>query len=811
MDRLKLILAGGAIGLIVWLLYPPRQLDRDADQSNVVEIMYMGPLGPIRDAMADAVSEFERQSVEAHRRDPSRPIYRVISCQTAAKDPGENPTRFLVSVAGGMPPDVIFFDRYAIAEWAARGAFDPLDDYIAADVSAGRTDAPGREQFYPAAWDEAMYAGKLYGIPASIDDRALLYNVDLFIRAGLVDEQGNARPPQTWEEMIEYSRRLVEFDSGGRMTRAAFIPDYREGWLYHYGWLNDADFVSPDGKRVQLDSPAVVEALQFMKATADAQGGYAPLAAFKASFQGESLDPFFTGKLAMKVEGSWAFDGLMHHAPGLNFAAAPLPRPARLTDKPPLSFSGGWAYAIPSTARNKQAAWEFIRFMTGEQSVRIQMASDKDKYESMGRPYIPYQQPRIAMNEFGYSHYVADNPTIPDRVKRAARLYNDLLPLSRFRPSTVVGQLMWSTQKNAVQSTLYGAQSPAAALAEANDMCQRALDRHLSPPTGSVIRSWTWFFVLYGAMLLIGAAAAFVWHIRHHPSGTLTRRQWPGGIIAASPWLIGFIVFGGGPMLFSLVISFTDYDILNPPRWAGLKNYTLLFSGEDRVLPHALWNTVYMVIAVPLTMAVSLAIALLLNASIRAMPMWRTFFYLPAIVPLVATAVLWVWLLNPDGGLINLILRAFGLPEPLWLQSADWSKPSLILMRLWAAGGGMIMWLAGPKSIPPSLYEAAEVDGASSWQQFWSITIPQLTPYIFFNLIMGLIGTFQSFADAFVMTQGGPVNSTLFYVYHLFNHAFRYGNMGYASAMAWLLLVIVLVLTLIQLRTSRRWVHYESE
>ena len=210
-------------------------------------------------------------------------------------------------------------------------------------------------------------------------------------------------------------------------------------------------------------------------------------------------------------------------------------------------------------------------------------------------------------------------------------------------------------------------------------------------------------------------------------------------------------------------------------------------------------------------MAASLAVALLLNQNIRGMAAWRTFFYLPAIVPMVAASILWIWIFNPQGGAINLMLEKIGVEGPRWLQSADWSKPSLIVMGLWGAGGGMIIWLAGLKGIPQSLYEAASVDGANTWQQFRYVTLPQLTPYIFFNLIMGLIGTFQIFGQAFIMTQGGPENSTLFYVYHLFNNAFRYGRMGYASAMAWVLFAIVLVLTVIQMKLARRWVHYGEE
>lgn len=811
MERWKAISIAVCLALIVWALYPSRQLGEKSDD-NVVEISYMGPYGPIADAMADAVREFERQSVEAHKKDPKHPIYRVVSSQTASKDYVADPTRFLISIAGDMPPDVLYFDRYAIAEWAARGAFDPLDDFIAKDAAAGIADTPDPGKFYKSVWGEAVYDGKSYGIPCAVDDRALLYNADLLIRAGYVDEHGNAKPPRTWEELEEYSKKLCEVDHSGKYKTVGFIPDYGDAWLYQYGWANGGEFVSDDGRKITLNSPRVVEALQFMRKLADDQGGYEKLSAFKASFQNDALDPFYLGKVAMKLDGVWCLESLSKYARDLNFAAAPFPRPKALLDAGagPQSFCGGWAYAIPSKARNKQAAWEFIRFMAGEKSARIQLESDRVTAESQGQPFVPKQQPMREMNEWAYQHYVVENRQLLPRYKDAMKVFNDLLPVSRFRPVTPVGQMLWSAHKSAMQSALYGSQSPQAALDEANAIVQRSLDRFLSPPVGRRIDSWNWFFVMYGVLLLLGVIIAFVLHLKKYPGGTLTRRQWPGGILCASPWLIGFIIFGGGPFLFSFIISFCDYDVLNPPSFVGLKNYRLMAT-DDRLLPIALWNTAYMVIAVPLQMVVGLLIALLLNQSIRVIAFWRTLFYLPAIVPMVASAVLWVWLLNPEGGLINLALHAVGIEGPLWLQSAQWSKPALILMKLWTAGGGIIIWLAGLKAIPASLYEAAEVDGASNWQQFWSITIPQLTPYIFFNLIMGLIGTFQIFGEAFVMTQGGPVNSTLFYVYHLFNHAFRYGNMGYASAMAWLLYAIVLGLTIFQLRTSKRWVHYESD
>lgn len=815
MDALKPISIVILTSVVVWMLYPSRQLAR-TEQQDVVEIVYMGPGGPIAGATEDAVREFERLSIEAHKRDASRPIYRVISGQNACKDYTADPTRFLVSVAGGMPPDVIYFDRYAIAEWAARGAFDALDDYIARDLRAGRTDTPQRDRFFASVWDEAVYGGKVYGIPCSVDDRALYYNADLLIRAGLVDERGQARPPRTWEQLEEYAARLCEYDENGRMVRAGIIPDFGNTFLYVYGYSNGAEFLSADGKRIQLNEPRVLEALEFMTRLALVQGGYEKLSAFKGSFQSDALDPFAVGKIAMKIDGVWWLETLGNFAGDMNFGVAPIPRPKAILDAggAPVSFSGGWAYAIPASARHKEAAWEFIRFMSSERAMRMIMESERGVAESQGRTFMPKLQVLPALNEWAHSHYVVNNPQLPPRFREAREVFNDLLPYSRFRPSTPVGQLLWTAHLSATQAALYETLSPKAALDEGTDIAQRALDRFLTPPSGTAINSWKWFFVLYGILLAGGAAGALWWQRRRQPDRGLARRQWGGGVVCAAPWLIGFIVFGGGPMLFSLLISFCDYDMLSVPRLVGTQNYRLMFA-EDRLMPIALWNTLFMVLAVPLQMAVSLAIALLLSQSIRAMALWRTLFYLPAIVPMVAAAVLWVWVFNPEGGLINLLLKpvlaVFGTSPPAWLQSQQWSKPALIGMNLWAAGGGMIIWLAGLKSIPQSLYEAAEVDGANAWQQFRSITIPQLSPYIFFNLVIGLIGAFQIFSQAFVMTEGGPVNSTLFYVYHLFNHAFRYGNMGYASAMAWVLLLIVLVLTMIQLRLSKRWVHYEAE
>lgn len=286
------------------------------------------------------------------------------------------------------------------------------------------------------------------------------------------------------------------------------------------------------------------------------------------------------------------------------------------------------------------------------------------------------------------------------------------------------------------------------------------------------------------------------------------RRDLRNGLLFTSPWLVGLVVFTIYPILASIYFSFTDYSVLKPPRWVGLGNYITLFT-TDTLFPTALYNTLYYAaIALPLGIIGSVALALLLNRRVAGMSIYRTIFYLPNVVPAVAMSVLWIWLLNPNYGLFNSILKGIGLPGVPWLTSPDWSKPSLILMSLWGIGGSMVIYLAGLQDIPEHLYEAADLDGANAWQKTRHVTLPMLTPTIFFNLVMSLVGVFSYFTQAFIMTNGGPIDSTLFYMLYLYRNAFMYFKMGYASAMAWILFVIVVSLTLFVFRSSGRWVYY---
>ena len=278
-----------------------------------------------------------------------------------------------------------------------------------------------------------------------------------------------------------------------------------------------------------------------------------------------------------------------------------------------------------------------------------------------------------------------------------------------------------------------------------------------------------------------------------------------------SPWLLGFFLLAAGPMLFSLYMSFTDWEIFGETTWVGMANYKdLLF--DNRLFWKTLWNTLfYTGIGVPLGLVCGYLLAVLLNTKVRFMGVFRTIFYLPSIVPAVASSLLWVLIFQPEFGLANALLDYLHLPTSKWLLSETMVKPALIIMSLWGVGGGMVIYLAGLQGVPQSLYEAAEIDGAGKLSKFWNITIPMTSHVIFFNLIMGLIGSFQVFTQAYIMSGGGPNYASLFYVHYLYQNAFQFFKMGYASALAWILFIIILIFTLLQFKFFGKKVYYEFD
>jgi multiple sugar transport system permease protein len=300
---------------------------------------------------------------------------------------------------------------------------------------------------------------------------------------------------------------------------------------------------------------------------------------------------------------------------------------------------------------------------------------------------------------------------------------------------------------------------------------------------------------------------------RRRLMGKAARREERAGYLFAAPWLVGVVIFLIGPIVASVILSLTNWNLITPARWVGLENYQEMI--DDRDFQQSIRVTLYyVVLAVPLYQIVGVALAVLLNLRLRGMYLFRTILFLPAVLSGVAVAVLWVQLLNADVGVVNQVLRAVGLDDPpRWLQSTTWAVPAVVLMGLWGIGSGAIIYLAGLQNIPPALYQAAKIDGARTWATFRYITLPLLTPTLLFTLLIGVIGAFQIFDVAYILggSRGGTRGSLLFYVLNLWNEGFRNGRFGYASALAWVLVVVAAIVIVLILKTSSRWVYYESE
>jgi multiple sugar transport system permease protein len=308
-----------------------------------------------------------------------------------------------------------------------------------------------------------------------------------------------------------------------------------------------------------------------------------------------------------------------------------------------------------------------------------------------------------------------------------------------------------------------------------------------------------------------GSLAAAVLRLRRLGYDTPGRaREALWGYLFVLPWLIGLLAFTAGPIVASFALSLSKYDVIRSPELVGPANYLRAFF-EDELFWGSLGRTFrYAILAVPLGLAGSLVLAVLLNRGLRGTLVFRTLYFMPHLTPAVAAAILWTWLLHPEVGPVNYLLASVGMGKPGWFASPQWALPSIVMVSLWTYWGGnnMLIFLAGLQGVPQELYDAAEVDGAGPWTRFRHVTVPLISPTIFFNLILGVIGALKVFSLAFVATQGGPAWATWFYALHIYRWAFEYFEMGYASALAWIFVAILLAFTLVQIRLARRWVYY---
>lgn len=693
--------------------------------------------------------------------------------------------KMLLSVAGGVPPDVVRFYTDLGGELMAREGLERIDQLAARD----RLDL---REFFPVSVAQNTFNGKLYGLPWVLSPKALLYNKRMFREAGLDPD----RPPRTWDELREYALKLTKKDAAGRLTQLGYaeVSDFRE-----YLWQSGGDMLTADMRHAAFQSPLGVKTLGYWVDTMDAEcGNFEALNAFGAQFSGAASDSFGMQKVAMRLDSPFRIPDLKRYFPNLEYGVTSVP-----SSRDHVIEVVGNSLVIPRGSRHKEAAWEFIKFastkeqllavcaQSGRLPARISAAMDPSyTNDPLLGPYV---------RELPYGRSI---PVVPGYIEMQDALDRQI-------------ELAFKHKK-----------TPEQALNAAARDCERILSRSNEDLSGFPVIQWSKVLGFLGAVLalIVGCVTVGVRRATRHSKRERREALEFYGFLA--PWLIGFLLLTFGAVSASLALSFSKWDVLTPGRWVGIRNYTDLFTKDPRFLKSLANTAVYSVMAVPMAVVAGLATAMLLNLKLSGIRIFRTLFYLPVVVSGVATALLWRELFNPTTGLLNKFLTlpirpvlANGLHwtplitnPPGWLSDPVWSKPALVIMAIWGVGGAMLIYLAGLQGIPAQLYEAAELDGARGWRKFWHITLPLLTPVIFYQLVMGIIGSFQIFTQAYVMTAGtgAPEDSLLFYVLYLFNNAFQWLKIGYASAMAWVLFVIVLIITLINFIGARRWVYYEG-
>jgi ABC-type sugar transport system permease subunit/ABC-type glycerol-3-phosphate transport system substrate-binding protein len=692
----------------------------------------------------------------------------------------------LIATAGGQPPDIAGLWDGDMVDFADKNALTPLDGYC---KKAGL----GPEHYIPIYWDLCAFDGHVWGLPSTPATTALHWNKDLFAQAGLDPE----RPPHTIAELDEFSKKLTVRDADGRIQRMGFLPP-EPGW-WHWGWgplfggkLWDG------GSSILMDSPENVEAFTWIQSYAKTYGTGA-LQVFQSSFGNWSSpqSAFMAGQVAMVVQGVWLAKYLSEYAPRLRWGAAPFPV-AHEGDKP-VTFAESDMLVVPRGAKHPDEAFEFIAYVN-RQPVMEKLCVAHQKNSPL----------REVSADFYARH---QNPSI--------RLFQDLAwsPQAQHVPKMSVWHEYAAEIQNAFDRVWLIQATPAQAMKDLQVHMQKSWDRELekrrraaSSPPEPWLNAVPFLLV---ALVFLGLALGTAWGEWRRlkatgARGPALRRRLKTGLMFASPWLIGLAVFVLYPIAASVVYSFCDYSVLTEPRWIGLGNFRDLLS--DEVFLQAFRNTlVYAALALPCGLTLAFGLALLLDSKVRGTGLYRTFFFLPSVTPLVASAMIWLWIFNSQYGILNYILNkvSFGLiPAIPWLSDSRYALPALVMMGFWGVGYTVVILLAALQDVPVSLYEAAELDGAGWWRKVWHITLPLISPVLYFNAIMGVIGAVQVFAEPFIMTGGGPARSTLFYIMWLYTNAFGFLRMGYASAMAWILFLLILGLTGIAVWIGKKHVYY---
>ena len=725
--------------------------------------------------------------------------------------------KLLSMVAAKVAPDVATINPNRFAQFAARGVFRPLDEFP--DLGGPEADVAGR---YANLVDAYRLGGRLYALPRDVACSAYLYyNKRLFREAGIPYPDGSwtwdtkVRPELREKDFVWVMARLTKRRDGERRpVQYGFAPSWPQLWMDTLLMSSDVRMWDDDRnpRRLFLDDPKVVEIFRFA-ADVPNRFHWMPSSSDVTLGSGSTMqDEFRKGRVAMLESGAWEVKDMRAKMRD-DWDIAPFPTFARGSSA---HLPGeGNALGILASSPHPQEAWEWVKWFCGPKGL-VPMARAGESQPSIRALCL---QPGVWLPPEGAAA-PPEHLAITDAV--AARAH--YRPLPEWFASGVASDI-----QGAVYGVLSGEQKPETVLAtlQGNEPAKLALARRrvASPPYPFGLG------VAVGAALVAALLAWIYLPERGRRLSRVERAENRSAYLFLIPWLVG-LAFTAGPMIYSLLLSFADSDIIRTPTWRGVGNYAdLLNPAVDDTFFVSLKQTfLFAAVSVPLGVAAALALSLLLNQKVRGIPLFRALYYLPSLASAVAMSLIWQRLFDRDAGLINAFLygpdghsgflglgpwlsRLVGTPGEAvnWLGNSKTVIPAFVLMGLWGAGGGTIIFLAGLQAIPTSYQEAATLDGAGAWKRFRNVTLPMLTPYVFFSLITGVIGALQVFGQSFVLTDGGPDRATLFMVVWLYKKAFGELKMGYASAIAWLLFVVILAFTLLQLAAARKWVYYEGE
>lgn len=718
-------------------------------------------------------------------------------------NPGNSPDvtrKVQTMVAAGDPPDLFYLGAEQVATWGSKGLLEPLEPYMERDVAQGVAGALRLADFYTNVVNCFRYdaeagvvgQGVLYGIPKDFTTLGFYYNKKLFAQAGVPE------PPVdgwTWDEFLHAARAIGKLPN---CYGADFVT--WEAILTTYCWTQGAYTTHDAYRTFNFTDPQVVAALQELRGWFD-EGR--TLASAKTQIE-TSSDPFLRGNIGLAGPfGRWKVP-VYREITDFDWDFAPLPHGAGV---PPANGILTTAWAMSSQGKHKDAAWTFIRFVGGvpgqtlisETGLAIPAVISVAESPAFKGPEKP-DHDSVYLDAVANAHPIAwpsDQRylnTFRVRMEEAFKIGSKTVP-----EALAAIQRDWTEYRR-------------------SDVLSKDY-----PPM-------PWATITWAVGLVVAAFAIpglLIWWARR--PGRIAHREELAGLLMISPWIIGFVALTAFPVVLSLFLSLTKWSglaTLDYADWVGLDNFRQMFN-DDTFKRSLRITLLYALLAVPLGQLASLGAALLMNHEVRGVYIHRAAWYLPGVLAGVAMALLWARVFHHDYGLLNALLepvchllnqlggllgQTWTLSPPRWFErDADaWGVPAFVIMSLWGIGGTMMIYLAGLKGIPTELYEAAQIDGATGPRRFVNVTLPMLSPVIFFNFIMAIIGSFQVFTQVYVMTGGGPGDATKLYVVNLYSQAFDLHEMGYASAMAWLLLLMVLVLTLVVMRGSRRFVYYEA-